>query len=79
MQYSPSELQQIFDSGNAFIVRSVIADGQLVDDIAFDVDEALEQSARRLGRANVESVEIFRITSSGNLSPTLGPTFGIPA
>lgn len=76
MQYSPEELQQIFDNGDEFVVRVTRADdGRVVDDIAHDVDEALEVSAQRLNRPSTYCVEIFRITANGTLAPTLGPTF----
>jgi len=78
MQYTPTELQQIRDTnGDEFVVRVTRADdGRVVDDIAHDVDEALEVSAQRLRLATTYCVEIFRITSNGILKPTLGPTFG---
>lgn len=77
MQYTQKELQQIRDTnGDEFVVRVTRADdGRIVDDIAHDVDEALEVSAQRLKRPSTYCVEIFRITSNGTLAPTLGPTF----
>lgn len=77
MQYTQKELQHIRDtSGDEFVVRVTRADnGRVTEDIAHDVDEALEVSAQRLQRPSTYCVEVFRITSNGTLAPTLGPTF----